>query len=69
MQIGIHIVNFTLPEGPAALRATLGALAEAAEAAGLSHISMLDHVFQLELVGGGELVMLEGCTSRGFLAA
>jgi F420-dependent oxidoreductase-like protein len=58
-----------LPEGPAALRATLGALAEAAEAAGLSHISMMDHFFQLEMLGGGELDMLEGYTTLGFLAA
>lgn len=69
MQLGIHIVNFTLPAGPAALGPTLGAVAAAAEAAGLSHISMMDHFFQLEMLGGGELDMLEGYTALGFLAA
>lgn len=47
----------------------LGAVADAAEAVGVSHISLMDHFFQLEMLGGGELDMLEAYTTMGFLAA
>jgi len=69
MQLGIHIVNFSLPEGREALGPVLGAVAAAADQAGLSHLSMMDHFFQLDMLGGAELEMIEGYTSLGFLAA
>ena len=69
MKIGIHIVNFSVSGGGAVLAKTLADTALAAEDAGLSHISMMDHFFQLELLGGAELDMLEGYTSLGYIAA
>ena len=69
MKLGLHVVNFTLPDGAAALAPMLGAVADAAEAVGVSHISLMDHFFQLDMLGGGELDMLEAYTTMGFLAA
>ncbi|MGE0861605.1 MAG: LLM class F420-dependent oxidoreductase [Gammaproteobacteria bacterium] len=69
MKLGLHIVNFTLPGGPCQLAPMLTDLAVAAEDAGVSHLSVMDHFFQLEFLGGAELDMLEAYTTMGFLAA
>ena len=69
MKIGLHIVNFTLPGGAARLAPMLSEVAAAAEEVGVSHISVMDHFFQLDMLGGGELDMLEAYTVMGFLAA
>lgn len=69
MKIGLHIVNFTLPGGAAQLAPMLSEVAAAAEDVGVSHISVMDHFFQLDMLGGGELDMLEAYTVMGFLAA
>lgn len=69
MKIGLHIVNFTLPGGAGRLAPMLSEVAAAAEDVGVSHISVMDHFFQLDMLGGGELDMLEAYTVMGFLAA
>lgn len=69
MDVGIHVVNFAWPEGPAAIPTTLGALAESAEEVGARDLSLMDHFFQLEMLGGPEKEMLEGYTALGYLAA
>src|ERR1039458_4969968 len=43
MQLAIHFPNFTLPGGPEVLAPTLAATAGAAEAAGCSTFTMMDH--------------------------
>ena len=69
MKVGLHIVNFTLPGGAARLAPMLSEVAAAAEDVGVSHISVMDHFFQLDMLGGGERDMLEAYTVMGFLAA
>ena len=69
MKVGLHIVNFTLPGGAAQLAPMLSEVAAAAESVGVTHISVMDHFFQLDMLGGGELDMLEAYTVMGFLAA
>ena len=70
MDLGLHVVNFTWPGGAPAIPTTLGAIAEAAEAAGLTKLSVMDHYFQMEMIGDPtELDMLEGYTALGYLAA
>ena len=69
MKLGLHIVNFTLPRGAEQLAPMLSEVAAAAEEVGVSHISVMDHFFQLEMLGGAELDMLEAYTVMGFLAA
>ena len=63
------MVNFTVPDGPAAIAGTMAAVGRAAEEAGVDNLSLMDHYFQLEFLGDATEPMLEGYTSLGFLAA
>jgi hypothetical protein len=70
MKVGVHVVNFTLPGGAAAIGPTLAEIGRAAEDAGVANLSVMDHYLQL----GGQMgtagdPMLEGDTTLGFLAA
>ena len=69
MRLGVHLVNFSLPGGPAAIGPTLAATGRAAEEAGLDNLSLMDHYFQLDFLANAEDPMLEGYTALGFLAA
>jgi F420-dependent oxidoreductase-like protein len=68
MRLGVHIVNFTLPGGPAAIGPTVADIALAAEDGGVTNLSVMDHYLQLSMAGGAEEPMLEGYTTLGFLA-
>ncbi|MFC8429552.1 LLM class F420-dependent oxidoreductase [Streptomyces sp. NPDC057253] len=69
MRVGVHINRFDHPAGGPALGAELAAAGRAAEAAGVSRLSVMDHYFQMEFNGGAEDPMLEAYTTLGFLAA
>ena len=71
MDVGVHLVNFGAPGGPASIAPTLGRAAEAAERAGVANVSVMDHYLQIAGVGLGDVdaPMLEGYTTLGFLAA
>lgn len=69
MQVGIHNASFSWPGGPAAIGPMIARLGPAAEAAGVSYVSFMDHFFQIPPVGPAEEPMLEGYTALGFLAA
>lgn len=68
MRLGFHLVSFEFEGGAEAIGPTVAAVGGAAEEAGLDNISLMDHYFQLAMVGGPELNMLEGYTTLGFLA-
>jgi F420-dependent oxidoreductase-like protein len=68
MDLAIHFPNFTLPDAPRSLPNALAATARAAEAGGCSTFTVMDHYFQMEMLGGAPAPMLEGYTSLGFLA-
>ncbi|MER7639947.1 MULTISPECIES: LLM class F420-dependent oxidoreductase [unclassified Streptomyces] len=68
MRVGVHINRFNHPGGPTAIGPELAASAVAAEAAGVSWLSVMDHYFQMEFNGGAEDAMLEAYTTLGFLA-
>ncbi|CCK25577.1 luciferase [Streptomyces davaonensis JCM 4913] len=68
MRVGVHINRFEHPGGGPALGAELAAAGRAAEAAGVSWLSVMDHYFQMETNGGAEAPMLEAYTTLGFLA-
>src|SRR6476659_3592468 len=68
MKLGVHLVNFTLPDGPPSIGPTMATVARAAEDAGVVNLSLMDHYLQLEMMGAADLPMLEGYTSLGFLA-
>jgi F420-dependent oxidoreductase-like protein len=69
MRVGVHINRFDHSGGGPALGTELAAAGAAAEAAGVSWLSVMDHYFQMEFNGGAEDPMLEAYTTLGFLAA
>jgi alkanesulfonate monooxygenase SsuD/methylene tetrahydromethanopterin reductase-like flavin-dependent oxidoreductase (luciferase family) len=69
MRIGIQIPDFTLPGGPASLGRDLVRIAMAIEQLGFDSLWVMDHFFQVEMIGPPDLEMLEGYTTLGFLAA
>ncbi|HEY3000023.1 MAG TPA: LLM class flavin-dependent oxidoreductase, partial [Acidimicrobiales bacterium] len=68
MQLGVHIATFTGPD-TADLGPMLARAGRAAEAAGVSNMTFMDHYFQMDAIFAAEEPMLEGYTSLGFLAA
>ena len=69
MQIGVHFMNFTLPDGPVGLRAAVGDTAVAAEEAGVDWFTAMDHWFQMEHFATAHDAMLEGYSVLNFVAA
>jgi F420-dependent oxidoreductase-like protein len=69
MRVGLHVSRFEFPGEATDLGPTLAGVGRAAEAAGLTSLSVMDHFFQMEMSGGPEKPMLEGYTTLGFLAA
>lgn len=69
MDLGLHISNFTWAGGDPQLASTLVRVATTAEAAGFSRLTVMDHLWQIGMVGSPENAMLEAYTTLGFLAA
>jgi F420-dependent oxidoreductase-like protein len=70
MQLGFHIPVFDIDGGTTAIAAELARVGAAAEEAGASWLSVMDHYFQIEPTGlPAESNMLEGYTTLGYLAA
>jgi F420-dependent oxidoreductase-like protein len=69
MHIGVHIADFTWPNGPTRLAEDLTRIAVSAEDLGFARISVMDHVFQISALGPPEHEMLEAYTTLGYLAA
>ena len=69
MQVGVHFMNFTLPGGPAGLRSAVGDTAVAAEEAGCTVFTAMDHWFQMEHFATAHDPMLEGYSVLSFVAA
>lgn len=68
MKVGAHLMRFD-SVAPAQLRDELAATADAAEAAGVAWLSVMDHYFQMERAGfPRQDPMLEAYTTLGFLA-
>jgi F420-dependent oxidoreductase-like protein len=69
VRLGIHNIQFKAPEGPPGIAAQLTRVAEAAEEAGASWLSVMDHYFQMDQLFPAADPMLEGYTTLGYLAA
>jgi F420-dependent oxidoreductase-like protein len=69
VEIGLHVSDFTYPSGPAGLADDLTRVVVAAEDAGFTKVSVMDHVWQISVVGPPEHDMLEAYTALGFIAA
>jgi F420-dependent oxidoreductase-like protein len=69
MHIGVQIPSFTNPGGPGQLAADLARVARTADEQGFRYLAVMDHFFQIGVVGPPEQAMLEAYTTLGFLAA
>jgi F420-dependent oxidoreductase-like protein len=69
VDLGLHLSSFTYPHGPSELANDLGTIATTAEDIGFKKLSVMDHVWQIQMVGPAEQEMLEAYTALGFLAA
>jgi F420-dependent oxidoreductase-like protein len=69
VKIGLHIADFTYPSGPSGLADDLTRIVTTAEEAGFARVSVMDHLFQIGVLGPPEHDMLEAYTTLGYLAA
>jgi F420-dependent oxidoreductase-like protein len=69
MKIGLQIPSFSWPGGPAALAGKLAEIARTAEDAGFASVWVMDHFFQIPMVGKAESEMLEGYAALAHLSA
>jgi F420-dependent oxidoreductase-like protein len=69
MKLGLQIPDFTNPDGPPRLADDLAWAARIADDAGFEFLAVMDHFFQIGVVGPPEHAMLEGYTTLGYLAA
>jgi F420-dependent oxidoreductase-like protein len=69
MKVGLQIPDFSTPRGPERLGAELATVARTADDAGFEQIAVMDHFFQIPVIGPAEKEMLEGYTALGYLAA
>ena len=68
MKIGLQIPDFTWPGGPPRLGADLAAVARTADDAGFEFLAVMDHFFQIGVIGPPEREMLEAYTTLGYFA-
>nr|BBH87535.1 LLM class F420-dependent oxidoreductase [Thermosporothrix sp. COM3] len=68
MRLGLQVQNFTYPEGQSQLGDSFGLIAERAERAGFYSLWVMDHFFQISVVGPAENEMLEGWSALAFAA-
>jgi len=68
VKIGLQIPDFTWPGGPARLGADLATVARTADDAGFEFLAVMDHFFQIGVIGPPEREMLEAYTTLGYFA-
>ena len=68
MRIGQQVSYFSWPGAPASIGPTFGRIARNAEDAGVASLWVMDHFFQIGVIGPPELDMVEGYTALAFAA-
>jgi F420-dependent oxidoreductase-like protein len=69
MKLGLHLVDYHWPGGPARLGPMLAEIAQTAEGAGFDAIVVGDHLWASPWMGGPAREMLESYSTLAFLAA
>jgi|SoiMethySBSTD1v2_1073268.scaffolds.fasta_scaffold50953_3 F420-dependent oxidoreductase-like protein len=69
MKLGLQIPSFTWPGGAEQIPATLKRIGQAAEEAGFASLWVMDHFFQIEMIGKPDEPMLEGYSALNYLAS
>ena len=68
MKLGLHLSDLTWPGGARDLAPQLSQVARLAEDVGFDRLSVMDHVWQIGVIGPPEHEMLEAYTALGYLA-
>ncbi len=68
MELGLQVSYFSFPDAPDSIGPTFGRIARNAEQAGMTSLWVMDHFFQISMIGPPELDMLEGYTALAFAA-
>src|SRR5919197_5080502 len=69
MEIGLHIIRFDWPGSPDNVGSRLAEIARTADDAGFTDLTVMDHYFQIGVVGPPEDPMLEGYAAAAHMAA
>ncbi|HXT36780.1 MAG TPA: LLM class flavin-dependent oxidoreductase, partial [Chloroflexota bacterium] len=69
MRIGLQLPRFTWPGGEHEIGPRLANIARTADDAGFASIWVMDHIFQIAMMGAPEEPMLEGYSTLAYLAA
>ncbi|MBO2459633.1 LLM class F420-dependent oxidoreductase [Actinomadura violacea] len=69
MRIGLQVPSFTFPGGPDQIGPTFARIAKDADQGGLHSLWVMDHFFQINMVGPADEPMLEGYTALSYAAA
>jgi F420-dependent oxidoreductase-like protein len=69
VRLGLTIADFTWPAGGPPFGEQLRRIATTAEDVGFARLAVMDHVWQIPLVGPPEQEMVEAYTTLGFLAS
>jgi alkanesulfonate monooxygenase SsuD/methylene tetrahydromethanopterin reductase-like flavin-dependent oxidoreductase (luciferase family) len=68
MRVGLQVPNFTWSADQESLGDTFALIAQRAERAGVSSLWVMDHFFQIQVMGPAEHEMLEGYSALAFAA-
>ena len=68
MRIGLQIPSFSWSGGARELRHKLAAVARSADEGGFASLWVMDHFFQIEMLGPAEQEMLEGYSALSWIA-
>jgi F420-dependent oxidoreductase-like protein len=68
MRVGLQVPSFTWPGGTAEIGARLAEIGRTADDAGFYSLWVMDHFFQIGMLGPPEHAMLEGYSALNFLA-
>lgn len=68
MRVGLQVPRFRWPGGPEQLGRTFGDIARRAEDAGFYSLWVMDHFFQIQVMGARDEEMLEGWSALAFAA-
>ena len=69
MDFGLQVSYFSWPGAPASIGPAFGRIARNAEDAGLTSLWVMDHFFQISMIGPPELDMLEAYSALAYAAA
>ncbi|MGX7680804.1 LLM class F420-dependent oxidoreductase [Jatrophihabitans sp. DSM 45814] len=69
MKLGLHVNSFSWPGDVPEIGPTLARIAVAAEDAGFARLTVMDHLWQISMLGEENDAMLEAYTTLGFVAA